>query len=99
MSKRIKKIKIKDLVRSLLVSDEGSRGNDERLYAMFCRDCAGIDLSELGQMMLDGSAPKFGGVSRRRRALQSDEPELRPSEQIQQMRIWSEENWEEHWAS
>lgn len=90
---------VKQAVYEILCCDKGARGNDERLYAIYCRDYMGIDLSELGKMMLDGTAPKFESTGRRRRLLQSNDPTLKPSVEKQQERLWSEEHWEEHWAS
>lgn len=85
--------RIEDMVAVILKEDEESRNSDTRLYYEFCKRYNPSILSDgfggVLQNFNDYGLPRFASVSRARRKLQAQRPELRGSKDVKR---WRSEN-------
>jgi hypothetical protein len=79
MAKRT--IRVKDEVKQILEQHPTTRGDDRILAWRYYRYFSGIRISFKDFASLR-SAPAFETISRRRRELQNEQPELRPTERV-----------------
>lgn len=89
------------LVKEILEVDGKSRGNDMWLYVQVCKNKNHAVLKQPFYLVMEKSneygLPAFESVSRARRKVQSDHPELKPSEAVQERREEYEQMYFE-WA-
>jgi hypothetical protein len=98
-------IKLYDLVKKLLQEKEGLRGDDDLLYLSVCikifsktsyRNITEMSVGEFFRNRKEYGLPTFESVSRCRRKVQEERPDLKPCKKIQEARTKREEefyNW------
>ena len=85
---------IEDKVRAILKKDEEARNDDMVLYLALCnaclKDAGAMPLAEIMTQHKYLGLPSFESVSRTRRKLQAQHPELAGSHPVQKMRATGE---------
>ena len=85
---------IEDKVRAILKKDEEARNDDMVLYLALCnaclKDAGAMPLAEIMTQHKYLGLPSFESVSRTRRKLQAQHPELAGSRPVQKMRATGE---------
>ena len=85
---------IEDKVRAILKKDEEARNDDMVLYLALCnvclKDAGAMPLAEIMTQHKYLGLPSFESVSRTRRKLQAQYPELAGSRPVQKMRATGE---------
>lgn len=92
------------LVRTILAEDEKSRNSDHYLYykvilnygAIFGMDMNRISITEFLLMRGDWGIPGFETVRRTRQKVQQHFPELRAKEEVAEMRLMRECEFEDY---
>lgn len=105
MSVRLEQNKLREYVRQVLITDERTRNDNDRLIiAVYC-----VLLSERGvciqnlsfvDVMLKRKAwklPAFSSITRERQKVQEQDPDLRANDNVQAMRELREEEFKQ-WA-
>lgn len=85
--------KIEEVVAQILEEDEQARNSDNYLFYEFCKRLNPAVLSSnLGNVLLtygESGLPRYGSISRARRKLQAQRPELRGNSNVKR---WRSEN-------
>lgn len=85
--------KVEEVVAKILEEDEQSRNSDNYLFYEFCKRYNPAVLSHnLGDVLMaygDSGLPRYGSISRARRKLQAQRPELRGNNNVKR---WRSEN-------
>ena len=103
-------IKLYDLVKKLLQEKEGLRGNDDLLYLTVIKivhpywnngrittNVENMTIGEFFSCRKNADIPTFESVSRCRRKVQEERPDLKPCEKIQKARDDKREEMY-HWS-
>jgi hypothetical protein len=90
-------MKMKDLVYEILIVDPQSRRSDRRLINIYygLRYPQVVRGRTFSDVMERTDLESFESIGRVRRKLQEEHPELRPAEEVQEMRKENEAFWKE----
>lgn len=88
------------IVERLLQAYPDTRDNDELLYLKTCKairpDMANMTFENVILDLKVMGLPKYKSVERARRKIQKDNPDLRASEEVQEMRYEEYKNYKEY---
>lgn len=88
--------KYEPIVRDILERNPKARGNDKILYYWVLRDMGFETNMSISYFLLSDIYPNWESVTRVRRRLQEQNPELRPDENILKSREEAEEEFVEY---
>lgn len=92
--------KVTDIVKDILTSDPSARNSDDYLYHEVCKRVNPAILQTPFNVVLFSfksfGVPAYESVGRARRLIQAQNPELRPTEKVQDFRYENELKYQDY---